>query len=55
LPLRTLYKLRLVDVGPVSFPAYSQTSSLVVRGVTAEIAHRQALQAAIARARALRV
>jgi phage head maturation protease len=36
LPLRTLKKLRLVDVSPVTFPAYEPTSVGVVRDTDAE-------------------
>jgi HK97 family phage prohead protease len=53
LPLRTLKKLRLIDVGPVTLPAYEQTSaSVVVRaGVMGTIAARELAQLRIKIAR----
>jgi phage head maturation protease len=54
LPLRTLKRLRLVDVSVVTFPAYHETTSFVVRDASAaDVARRQALRAMIDRAKAV--
>ena len=54
LPLRRLLKLRLVDVGPVSFPAYEDTTVAVRTGHPLDVVRRMRARIAIAQARAER-
>ena len=51
LPLRTLKRLRLVDVSPVTFPAYP-TASVTVREAATSVAIRERLRLRIQIARA---
>jgi uncharacterized protein len=52
LPLRTLKKLQLVDVGPVAYPAYVQATASAVRTDAVAIRERLRLRPEIAKARA---
>jgi len=52
LPLRTLKRLRLMDVGPVSYPAYEQTSAILSRSTDAARRDTVRLRIEIERAKA---